>query len=146
MANPNADPRRMAQRVQVHLPVELEVLAEPPKVEPPRLEDLGQERLPYPAEMAGARFSGTAADLSIDGAMICAGLAPPLQARVRLTFELDGCGVVSGIGLVMWRRPEFRRVTGAAGREVLLPVSFGVLFQGFSIEVREALAGLIRPA
>lgn len=126
--------RRRAPRVAVSIPTKVDVLPEARGPSPSAQPEQGDiERVRINTEMAGEFFQAQLLDLSENGARLSAETAPPLLARVGISFRLDGV-MVPTLGLVMWRT----RAPGPDGR-----LSFGVLFEAVPIEVRQTILRLV---
>jgi hypothetical protein len=128
--------RRYAKRVEVKVPVELEVLEVPP--EP--LAGLAPANQP---EMAGLRFRGELRNLSSEGAFVGAEVLPPITSRVSLRFTLDQIGAVSVTGVLMWRRAAPTQVIGSVLPPEPTEPGFGLRFEELSSELQQALTRIV---
>ncbi len=135
--------RRRAARIVVDIPATVELLG---RQSPGAPMDAGYESFAVRSPTVSQRFEGVLRDLSVDGAQLAAPVAPPLLARLSLSFVLPGYGIALAMCVVRWRK-EAGASPGVALGEAALPMATcGVLFEAVDLAVRRTIADLVNRA
>ena len=132
---------RRAGRILVNAPAIVESIGQVAMQLHPNLAAV-YRRVDADLSMVGKKFPAVVRDLSTNGAFI-SGAPLPLLSRVALRFEVKSIGSIDAVGWVLWQRTDDCQLPGASETKTL-PKGFGVLFESIPLEMRAAIAGLVK--
>ena len=132
---------RRAGRILVNAPAIVESIGQVAMQLHPNLAAV-YRRVDADTSTVGKKFPAVVRDLSTNGAFI-SGAPLPLLSRVALRFEVKGIGAIDAVGWVLWQRTDDCQLPGTTETKTL-PKGFGVLFESIPLEMRAAIAGLVK--
>ena len=135
---------RRAGRILVNAPAIVESIGQVAMQLHPNLAAV-YRRVDADLSTVGKKFPAVVRDLSTNGAFI-SGAPLPLLSRVALRFEVKTIGSIDAVGWVLWQRTDDCQLPAPAGatETKTLPKGFGVLFESIPLEMRAAIAGLVK--
>ena len=132
---------RRAGRILVNAPAIVESIGQVAMQLHPNLAAV-YRRVDADVSTVGKKFPAVVRDLSTNGAFIT-GQTLPLMSRVAIRFEVKGIGSIDAVGWVLWQRTDDCQLPGPNETKTL-PKGFGVLFESIPLEMRAAIAGLVK--